>query len=158
MEKKKPLKRHELLKPLSRDHHHGLLLCFKIREGLKKGIELKRIKQYTDFFYQTQLIPHFAFEEDKVFPLLGEKDVLVQRAIDEHRRLESLFSNPENIRENLILLEKELQEHIRFEERILFTKIQENCGEEILKNIETAEDDIETPNPDDWEDKFWAKT
>ena len=33
-----PIKRSEYLKPLSRDHHQGLLLCWKIRTGLKKGI------------------------------------------------------------------------------------------------------------------------
>ena len=35
----KPLKRHAGLVELSRDHHHGLLLSWKIRQGLKKEIE-----------------------------------------------------------------------------------------------------------------------
>ena len=41
-----PIKRSEFLKPISREHHHGLLLCWKIRAGLKKGIEPERIKLY----------------------------------------------------------------------------------------------------------------
>ena len=35
----KPQKRHKALQPLSREHHHGLLLSWKIRSGFnKKGI------------------------------------------------------------------------------------------------------------------------
>lgn len=44
----KPIKRHTALKPLSREHHHGLLLSWKIREGLKRNIEIPRIKKYID--------------------------------------------------------------------------------------------------------------
>jgi len=40
-----PIKRNEALKPLSRDHHHGLLLCWKIRQGIKLNIEPERIKK-----------------------------------------------------------------------------------------------------------------
>jgi len=40
MEPKKPIKRDKVLQPLSHDHHQGLLLCWKIRTGIKKGIEL----------------------------------------------------------------------------------------------------------------------
>jgi len=39
-----PIKRSIALQPLSREHHHGLLLCWKIRTGLKKGIDIDRIK------------------------------------------------------------------------------------------------------------------
>ena len=47
----KPLKRHKALQPLSRDHHHGLLLSWKIRSGFKKNIDVERIKVYADWFY-----------------------------------------------------------------------------------------------------------
>ena len=33
--KKTPIKRHDALKHFSRDHHFGLLLVWKIREGVK---------------------------------------------------------------------------------------------------------------------------
>ena len=32
-------KRHKALQNLSREHHHGLLLSWKIRTGLNKNIE-----------------------------------------------------------------------------------------------------------------------
>ena len=54
-----PIKRHKALQPLSRDHHHGLLLSGKIRAGFSKNIEPLRIKNYADWFFKNHLIPHF---------------------------------------------------------------------------------------------------
>ncbi|WP_029033232.1 hemerythrin domain-containing protein [Salinimicrobium terrae] len=152
----KPLKRHESLKPLSRDHHHGLLLCWKIREDLKRNIPHERIKRYTDFFFTSQLRPHFKFEEEEIFPLLGEHHPMSVRAIKEHARLESLFKMEADA-ETFNSIEKELNRHIRFEERELFKELQETIPEEKLRNITNKEEEIITPDPDDWDDKFWQK-
>lgn len=157
MDKTTPIKRHEALKPLSRDHHHGLLLCWKIREGLKRGVSLERIKKYTDFFFTSQLRPHLRFEEAEIFPLLGEDHPMVQRAINEHSRLESLFKE-EAGEAGFHSIEKELNRHIRFEERELFRELQETVSEEKLQNITNKEEEIITPDPDDWDDKFWQET
>ncbi len=46
METKKPQKRHIALQPLSREHHQGLLLSWKIRKGLSRKIEFDRIQNY----------------------------------------------------------------------------------------------------------------
>ena len=64
----KPIKRHEAIKPYSREHHHGLLLCWKIREGLKHEVAIDRIKKYADFLWETQIEPHFKAEEKYIFP------------------------------------------------------------------------------------------
>ncbi|MHA6280538.1 hemerythrin domain-containing protein [Salinimicrobium sp. CAU 1759] len=152
----KPLKRHEALQPLSRDHHQGLLLCWKIRKGLKHRIEHERIKSYTDYFFSSQLRPHFDFEEDEIFPLLGKEHPLTIRALREHHRLEYLFQ-AEASEENFSSIEKELNRHIRFEERELFMVLQDNISEEKLQQISKKEDQVITPDPDDWEDKFWLK-
>ena len=55
----RPLKRAIELQPLSHDHHHGLQLCWKIRTGFSRKIELERIKKYADWFFVTHLEPHF---------------------------------------------------------------------------------------------------
>ena len=55
----KPQKRHKALQPLSREHHHGLLLSWKIRAGFSENIGPKRIKVYADWFFKNHLIPHF---------------------------------------------------------------------------------------------------
>src|SRR5690606_7162527 len=89
----KPLKRDPHLKAVSRDHHHGLLLCWKIREGFKREIGLERMKQYTDWFWATHLVDHFAIEEKYIFSILGDDHELVKKALAEHRRLKRLFSD-----------------------------------------------------------------
>ncbi|GAA3575326.1 hypothetical protein [Snuella lapsa] len=78
---KKPLKRHKALQPLSREHHHGLLLSWKIRSGLSRNIPVERIKIYTDWFFETHLIPHFEMEEKYIFPILNENYPLIKRAL-----------------------------------------------------------------------------
>jgi len=47
-----PIKRNEALKPISRDHHHALLLGWKIRQGIKNKIPAERIKKYVIGFGQ----------------------------------------------------------------------------------------------------------
>lgn len=149
----KPIKRSEHLKPLSREHHHGLLLCWKIRTGIKKGIDANRIKAYADWFYHTYLLPHFEVEEKQVFVLPGPENELVKKAIADHRRLRQLFESATEVQQNLSLIEKELEQHIRFEERVLFNEIQEKATPSQLQSI------VQVHQPakfaDNTSDPFW---
>lgn len=151
-----PLKRHEALKPLSKDHHHGLLLCWKIREGRKKNVATDRIKAYTDYFFSSQLRPHFKFEEEEIFVLLGKDHPMVKKAIRDHIHLENLFKENSNIDRSLSEIEKELENHIRFEERVLFNEIQKETEDSRLEELKNKEEAFKTPDPDDWSDKFWV--
>lgn len=153
---KKPIKRHEALQPLSREHHHGLLLCWKIRQGFKKDIELARIKAYTDWFRIHYLNPHFEAEENYIFPVLGNENDLVKRALAEHRRLKRLFSQEKDLDIALNSIEEELDSHIRFEERVLFNEIQDVASAEQLAEIEKHHTGIQFSD-NGWEDHFWKK-
>ena len=142
-----PIKRNESLKAISREHHHGLLLCWKIRTGIKRQIEPERIKKYSDWFYTSQLLPHFELEEQHIFTLLGNENELVKKALSEHRRLKRLFESETEVMKNLTLIEEELESHIRFEERVLFNEIQLIATEEQLqeiKRIHTEEKFLDT--------------
>lgn len=150
----KPLKRHPSLQQFSREHHFGLLLCWKIREGFRRNIEQNRIKKYTDWFFQTHLKPHFEAEEKYMFSLLSDDDKLKKRALKEHRKLEKLFHDSEDINRALSLIEEQLEEHIRFEERILFNEIQKIATESELQKIEEIHREI---GIDNWEDEFWKE-
>ena len=151
---KKPIERHEALKPLSREHHHGLLLCWKIRQGVKKEVEVARIKAYTEWFKIHYLDPHFEAEEKHIFPVLGNEHELVKRALKEHRRLKRLFSQDTEVEIALNNIEEELDSHIRFEERVLFNEIQEVASAEQLADIEKHHNGIQFSD-DDWQDHFW---
>ncbi len=150
----KPLKRDQALQPLSREHHQGLLLCWKIREGLKHKINTARIGRYIDWFWENHLQAHFAFEEKYVFPILGAEHKLIKRALQEHKRLEQLFKADNRNGECLYLIEGELTSHIRFEERILFEEIQKIAKVDQLKNIEQCHSKNVACI---WHDDFWIK-
>ena len=154
MESKKPIKRHKALKPLSREHHHGLLLCWKIRQGLKLEVEPQRMKNYTDWFKLQYLYPHFEAEEEFVFPVLGAENQLVKKALSEHRRLKRLFNKKTEIFKALNLIEEELDEHIRYEERVLFNEIQQIASPEQFQEIEEKHHAIAFSD-DEWDDHFW---
>lgn len=148
----KPLKRHKALQPLSREHHHGLLLSWKIRAGFSKSIEPQRIKKYADWFFKSHLLPHFEVEELHVFSILGPNDELVKKALAEHRLLKRLFED-EDIIHALSKIEEVLDNHIRFEERVLFPEIQKVATESQLAEIEKIHN--ETAFLDNLEDEFW---
>lgn len=147
------MKRNINLQPISREHHHSLLLCWKIRTGLRKNISLYRIKKYADWFFENHIKPHFKIEEKHVFPVLSGEHKLVKKALAEHRRLTRLFENDEEMEKSLNRIEEELEAHIRFEERVLFNEIQNVASEEQLNQI--AKHHSETKFKENTEDEFW---
>lgn len=153
MNTNKSIKKHEVLKILGREHHHGLLLCWKIRAGIKNNIELNRIKTYANWFYFTHLIPHFEVEEKYLFPILGNNNELIKKANSEHRRLKRLFETESDLLKALSLIEEELERHIRFEERILFIEIQKKATQEQLLFLEQIHS--EEKFVDNLTDTFW---
>lgn len=131
-----PLERHPLLRPLSREHHHGLLLCWRIRRDLVSRTDHDQVLAECRAFFHSDLLPHFAVEEDVVFPVLGNQHPLVHRAIAEHRRLARLFQQDDDPRTTLSRIEDELEAHIRFEERVLFQAVQAQATPEELEQID----------------------
>ncbi|QCK17065.1 cation-binding protein [Mangrovivirga cuniculi] len=149
----KPIKRHVSLQPVSREHHFGLLLCWKIRTGLSKNVAPERIKNYVDWFYQKHLIPHFQFEENFIFPILGNDHEHIQKALEDHKKITSLVNQNANLPELLVEIEKTVEKHIRFEERILFNEIQKVADKDQLNEIQDHHH--EEPFMDNSEDVFW---
>lgn len=151
-----PIQRHEALQPVSREHHFGLLLGWKIQKAAAKNIAPERVFDYLKFAFRTELLPHFKLEEKAVFPVLGEDDSLVKQALDEHRRIESLISRGSQDSDTLDEIRSLLNAHIRFEERVLFQKIQENATAEEFELMMQAHSahDAEKPR-EEWPDEFW---
>lgn len=148
------MERTEELKAFSREHHHGLLLSWKIRAGISKGVSFDRIKKYSDWFFTTYMIPHFKKEREVVFPILGKKDPLVKKALSNQRRLKKLFlGNKKPPEIALSLGEEKLEQHIRFEERQLFKRVQEVATSEQLEQIEELHKEKEFE--ENKEDEFW---
>jgi hypothetical protein len=148
-----PIERHSCLQPLSREHHHVLLLVWKIRRGVSKGIHVTRIERYVNWFFHSYIADHLELEENYVYPILGEGHELIRRGMHEHEALRSLFNRPQKDEQVILALATLLENHIRFEERILFNVVQEAATAMQLMVVEAhCTDGVFNENI---EDVFW---
>lgn len=159
MTKRTPLKRHKALVALSKDHHFGLLLCWKLHKGQAGGVSSKRIKEYLLYFFNEHLRAHFLVEEKIIFPVLPVEHPLRLEAERQHRELYQLIAqleeDQEELAENIKKFEEQLEKHIRFEERQLFMEIQEQLNEKELTILGEQVEDAHTAKQEQWEDRFW---
>lgn len=160
----KPVKRSKELVPLSREHHDGLLLCWKIRTGLKKQANPERIKAYVQYFWNTDLKEHFSREEKYLFAELPDDDVMKIKAAAQHssiRELLTLLNKSSESQVEINTLEKlanEIDDHIRFEERELFNHIEQILSPDKLLIIGNILDAVEGEYcATEWSDEFWSK-
>lgn len=151
--KKQKTKQSLELVPLIEEHNEVILFCERIREGLRTKIEVKRIKEYIDWFKVNYLDPHFEIENKYIFPILGNNNVRVKRALANHRRLNRLFEETTDLNKILNKIEEELSSYIGFEERILYNEIRTIATPQQLVDIEKSHELLNFT--DDWEDQFW---
>jgi hemerythrin-like domain-containing protein len=157
---KKPIKRNEHIIMLSKDHHFTLLFCWKIRNGLKLGIEPGRIKRYVQYFWEHHLRSHFAEEETILFAPV--KDAAVQKAIDDHAKIaeqiKALDANDDNTKNNLSALADTVDNHVRYEERELFPHLEQVLTDDQLEKIgKQLTTRHNAAVKDDFADEFWLK-
>ena len=133
-----PIKRHPSIVSFSKDHHFGLLLVWKIRQGLNKAIHPERISSYVLFFFKEDLEKHFKEEEELLFTKLPVHDLLRKQAEADHDGIYKLVAAIEKSKDDKFLLNQlvdELEKHIRFEERELFNHLQGNIRANDLEEI-----------------------
>ncbi|MCU7693610.1 hypothetical protein ACFSPU_11265 [Haoranjiania flava] len=147
-----PIKRHPALQSLSREHHHTLLLSWKIKNGLAKGVDVNRIKKYCDWYYEDHLLPHFKVEEKELEKIVDNTHPLMQQMKQEHQRIITLFEHPAD-KNTFAEIVEVLHNHIRFEERVLFNEIQNIATEQQLQAFADAHQDERFV--ENIEDEFW---
>jgi len=137
MDNKTPIKRSKYLIWLSRDHHDGLLIVWKIRQGIRNSVTVNRITDFVVNAFAKDLEPHFQEEEKLLFSKLRIDDTLRLRAEDEHgairKMLAALPSATEAVVTDLEAFANLLEAHIRFEERTLFPYIEKELTPEELR-------------------------
>jgi hemerythrin-like domain-containing protein len=154
----KPIKRNKHMIPLSQDHHSGLLFCWKIKEGLKKGIDAVRIKSYINFFWENHLNEHFREEEVLLFNRI--EDPLTRQAKQEHAMLtehiKQMNYNEAGNNPDFLTFAELMTNHIRFEERVLFPHLEKVLPTSTLKTVGAyLEQQHEQPFKEDYPDRFW---
>ena len=144
------MKRHPSLVPLSRDHHHGLVMARRLILGgpstprddwpLAPEEQARRLVA----FYESDLRPHFEAEEAQVFPLAAERltdgPARVTALVGQHRTMagmiEALLTDPRSeVAKRLAAFGELLRDHIHDEERILFERMQAECGAEEMEAL-----------------------
>jgi len=146
-------KRHPSLVPLSREHHHGLLLAFRIKHGLPKTRQPHDSPQEqavdTVRFFQKNLTPHFTAESDILFPAIRamqpQASPLLDQLIQEHAAMRELVEQLDQqlpagpqLTELLTSFGTLLERHIRCEERKLFPMYEAHVSEAEAIRIEKA--------------------
>lgn len=151
------MKRNNNLKELSRDHHHGLLLGWKIKQGLKNQTPPQEIFKYVLYFAKQALVPHFQQEEAYILSCLSKNDEYRIKVEREHLNVLELIHVMNNDATDQCLLELagQLEKHIRFEERELFPYLEKKLSENELSTIGKKINSNHKPFLDDYEHRFW---
>lgn len=154
------MKRHESIVTFSREHHFGLLFCWKIRHGIKKQVPGEQILSYAKYFWENHLWRHFEEEETLLFCQL--QDRLVGQALSEHGHIRQLMEMVISIKpvqtDLLSTLADMVDDHIRFEERILFPHIEKELPEKKLVELGKLFQHLHSGREkDDYPDEFWAE-
>lgn len=144
------MKRHPSLVPLSRDHHHGLVMAQRLILGRStnpradwpadRAAQAARLVE----FFVSDLRPHFEVEEAHVFPVaareLDDGGNRTRALIVEHETMRAmvrdLVADPASrLPERLAAFGELLKQHIHTEERILFEQMQAACDPGVLESL-----------------------
>ena len=141
--------RHEALAPFSRDHYVGLVQARHLVRA-SEGEAQERHEAIRAFMaaWHNEILVHFQDEERLLLSLLEEADR--ERMLAEHRQLVERAAELEAQQKQEMpdgrLLEETgnlLREHIRWEERDVFNRLQNNSDEEILAELQVSTTKVE---------------
>jgi len=139
------LKRTRELKPLSSEHHQALLLAFQLKKALAGHAEsagapkdldglVALARRYEDSVFTT----HTAAEEELLGRHLAAGDM--RRLQTEHSQMRRFLASarlapPGERRQALLGFADLLERHVRWEERELFPRCEEELGDEALATL-----------------------
>jgi len=145
-----PINRHAALIPLSRDHYIGLVHAQRLIKAASKD-RVARHKALADFLdaWRTEIEPHFRDEERLLPPLIpGEDDC--RRLLDDHAAIAQAAEQAMVMRRAVDpdpmfveRLGRDLEQHIRWEERVLFNLMQQNATPRELATLAEATEELE---------------
>jgi hemerythrin len=149
-----PLKRHEALRPLSREHFNGLRHARQLALSAGQGASERRnaAEEFVQA-WRNEIESHFDDEERLLGPLATDDER--QRLLAEHRVLRDLaqrcittLASGEDPPSELVgALGSLLQDHIRWEERQFFESVQRSASDEEMGRISEQTSHIEAVRP-----------
>lgn len=154
------MQRADALQPLSRQHKAALMTCLLIRKGISKQAP---VGVMTDFFlksWEQDLLPHFKEEESKLIPVLKaypEGKVFAETILRDHELIRTGMEHlkQEGVTYRLLSdLTDQLDQHVRYEERIVFQTMQSFVPPDKLQKLMFHEDDHQ-PVCNSYKNHFW---
>jgi hemerythrin-like domain-containing protein len=155
------MKRNENLKTLSWEHHDGLVVSFRLQQGLKKNANTTEMVEYILHTWKNILEHHFWLEEQSfVQTLIKSKEAsnLISQMINDHEQFKILISRLKEDDKNKKIIEEFanlLNKHIRFEERQLFPLIEKELGSNKLDEVGKFLKQHHNPSCEVWQNQFW---
>ncbi|MCC7538605.1 MAG: hemerythrin domain-containing protein [Deltaproteobacteria bacterium] len=130
------MKRDPRFHGLSTDHHHALVLARSLCDGRAPwtadgGARLGRR-------FDSEIEPHFRIEEDVLLPALRSlgRESLVVRVLTDHGALRAAIEAARAGDESAArAFAQRLIEHVRFEERELFSACEESLPDDVLDEL-----------------------
>lgn len=141
------MKRDKRLHSLSWDHQHGLAFAQEIKKALanRDHTSIEQSVEALEKFWNGELQQHLQAEEEILLPVVRTKGEAfrseIEVVLNEHRELSRLFLdvthgiNAEGIRQGLRQFAELLIRHIRFEEGILFPRVEKALGDSELDRV-----------------------
>jgi hypothetical protein len=136
------MKRDPRLHGLSSDHHHALVLAWRLRNQVNDPAAAVALLARARDTLERDLLPHFAVEESLLLPALRHTDesALADRTLDEHQALKAAFAaiDPRAPADGLRRFGELLQAHVRFEEAELFPTCERILDAAVLDRVAQA--------------------
>lgn len=155
------MKRNQNLIELSKDHHHGLLLGWKIKQGFKYEVAADEVRKYILHFAEEALFPHFDEEEQQVLVHLSADNEYHKRTLAEHLEIKDLLQviRLQDVVDQALLLvfANKLEAHIRFEERELFPYLEATLSGEQLDEIGELISSVHQSYVENYPHEFWLR-
>jgi hemerythrin-like domain-containing protein len=157
------MKRGDELTPLSWDHHHGLVLAFRLKRGLNKNAEAAIMADYVKQAWENSLEPHFSKEEKFLIEPLEKysksADLLIRQLKRDHLFFRNLINKIKtknsNLKSYLQEFAEALEKHIRFEEREFFPAVEKQVPPKQLQVIGRSIHDLHQTADMCWTPEFW---
>ena len=156
------MKRSKELESLSWEHHDGLVIAFRLKQGVKKEVTCDLLVRYLHTIWEQDLQHHFEQEEQVLIPLLskaGDGGELLSKFWHDHQDLarmaDSLQTGTATCLQQVAAFAERLEQHIRFEEREFFPWIEAELDAEALAAAGSELHKRHTPACHTWQDAFW---
>lgn len=113
--------RHPSVVEFSREHHFGLIFCSRMKRLLKTDVDVDFVRMLFKSYWDHDLKPHAEAEEQWMSNY--EITPAMKQVESDHQSLTSKFESINELDLDEIRgLLKDLEAHIRFEEKVVFPK------------------------------------